>query len=98
MADQKVSPSVISAKAELTERKPPKKRAVLYARVSTGDQHPETQLFDLRALAKQRGFEIVREYIDVISGFKCKRPGLDRLLGDARRGQFDVVLVAAFDR
>ena len=74
------------------------KRAALYCRVSTGDQHLETQLLDLRELAKQRGFEIVGEYTDVISGAKAKRPGLDRLMGDARRRRFDVVLVAAFDR
>jgi DNA invertase Pin-like site-specific DNA recombinase len=98
MADPKVALSAIPASAEITAPRLPKKRAVLYARVSTGDQHPETQLYDLRQLAKQRGFEIVREYTDVISGSKSKRPGLDRLLSDARRGHFDVVLVAAFDR
>src|SRR6266404_5234963 len=74
------------------------KRAVLYTRVSTGDQHPETQLYDLRELAKQRRYEIVREYTDTISGAKSKRPGLDQLLADGRRHRFDVVLVAAFDR
>jgi DNA invertase Pin-like site-specific DNA recombinase len=74
------------------------KRAVVYARVSTGDQHLETQLLDLRELAKQRGLEVVREYTDVISGAKAKRPGLDSLMSDARRHRFDVVLVAAFDR
>jgi DNA invertase Pin-like site-specific DNA recombinase len=75
-----------------------KKRAVLYARVSTGEQHPETQLLDLREMAKQRGLEIVREYTDVISGAKAKRPGLNQLMSDARRRRFDVLLVAAFDR
>jgi DNA invertase Pin-like site-specific DNA recombinase len=74
------------------------KRAVLYCRVSTADQHPETQLYDLREMAKQRGFEIVRKYTDVISGAKSKRPGLDQLMTDARRHRFDVVLVVAFDR
>ena len=74
------------------------RRVVLYMRVSTLDQHPETQLYDLRGLAAQRGFEIVGEYADRISGAKAKRPGLDQLLADARRGKFDVVLVAAFDR
>jgi DNA invertase Pin-like site-specific DNA recombinase len=66
--------------------------------VSTGDQHIETQLLDLRVFARQRGFELVGEYTDVISGAKSKRPGLDRLITDARRRRFDVVLVAAFDR
>jgi DNA invertase Pin-like site-specific DNA recombinase len=97
MADQKLSSSAIHAKVEINESKP-KKRAVLYARVSTGDQHPETQLLDLRQMAKQRGYEIGQEYVDTISSSKAKRPGLDRLLADARRHRFDVVLVAAFDR
>jgi DNA invertase Pin-like site-specific DNA recombinase len=75
------------------------KKAVLYARVSTPDQHLETQLYDLRKLAGQRGFEVVREYCDRgISGSKAKRPGLDAMMADARRGEFSVVLVAAFDR
>ena len=74
------------------------KRAALYLRVSTLDQHPESQLHDLRGLAAQRGFEIVQEYTDKISGVKAKRPGLDQLLADGRRGRFEVVLVWAFDR
>ncbi len=74
------------------------KRAALYMRVSTIDQHPETQLHDLRGLAAQRGFQIVQEYTDKISGAKARRPGLDQLLADARRKKFDVVLVWSFDR
>jgi DNA invertase Pin-like site-specific DNA recombinase len=74
------------------------KRAALYMRVSTLDQHPETQLHDLRQMAQQRGFEIVREYTDRISGAKARRPGLDEMMRNARRGQFDVVLVWASDR
>ena len=75
------------------------KKAAIYARVSTPDQHLETQLYDLRKVAAQRGFQIVREYCDRgISGTKTKRPGLDVMMADARRGEFSVVLVAAFDR
>jgi len=74
------------------------KRAALYLRVSTLDQHPESQLHDLRQMASQRGLEVVREYTDRISGTKAKRPGLDELLHDARRSRFDVLLVWAFDR
>jgi len=74
------------------------KRAALYMRVSTLDQHPETQLHDLRQMAQQRGFEIVREYTDRISGAKARRPGLDEMMRNARRGHFDVVLVWASDR
>jgi DNA invertase Pin-like site-specific DNA recombinase len=74
------------------------KRAALYLRVSTIDQHPETQLHDLRQMAAQRGYAIVNEYTDRISGTKVKRPGLDQMMADARRGRFDVVLVWASDR
>jgi DNA invertase Pin-like site-specific DNA recombinase len=74
------------------------KRVALYLRVSSVDQHPETQLYDLRQMAAQRGLEIVKEYSDRISGAKARRPGLDELMGDARRGRFDVLLVWASDR
>ena len=75
------------------------KKCALYARVSTTEQHIETQLYDLRQLATQRGFEIVAEYTDNgISGTKARRPGLDALMSDARRRKFSVVMVAAFDR
>jgi DNA invertase Pin-like site-specific DNA recombinase len=74
------------------------KRAALYMRVSTVDQHPETQLHDLRQMAGQRGYEIVNEYTDRISGAKARRPGLDQMMADAHRGRFDIVLVWACDR
>jgi len=74
------------------------KRAALYMRVSTVDQHPETQLYDLQQMATQRGYQIVEQYEDRISGAKARRPGLDSLLRDGRRGRFDVVLVWACDR
>jgi DNA invertase Pin-like site-specific DNA recombinase len=75
------------------------KRAALYIRVSTLDQHPETQLYELRQFASQRGFEIVDEYTDHgVTGTKARRPGLERLLKDAHRHRFDVVLVWSCDR
>jgi DNA invertase Pin-like site-specific DNA recombinase len=74
------------------------KRAALYLRVSTVDQNPETQLHDLRQMAAQRGYQVIEEFTDRISGTKARRPGLDQLLAGARRGRFDVVLVWASDR
>jgi len=44
-------------------------------------------------MAHLRGFEIVAEYTDRISGTKAKRPGLDELLRDARRNRFQLLLV-----
>jgi DNA invertase Pin-like site-specific DNA recombinase len=75
------------------------KKAAIYVRVSTPDQHVESQLYDLRELAAQRGFEVVYEYEDRgVCGQKARRPGLDALMADARRKKFSIVLVAAFDR
>jgi len=98
MADVTVTSAYAPTKRDFETKRKSAKRAAAYVRVSTGDQHPETQLYDLREMAKQREYEIVHEYIDTISGAKSKRPGLDLLLADARRHRFDIVLVAAFDR
>ena len=77
---------------------PSMQRAALYLRVSTLDQHPETQLYDLQQMVVQRDYQIVAEYTDRISGAKARRPGLDEMMADARCGRFDVVLVWASDR
>jgi DNA invertase Pin-like site-specific DNA recombinase len=66
-------------------------RAALYVRVSTLDQHPDT--YDLRQMAAQRGFEVLKQYTDRIGGAKARRPALDDLLADARKRNFDVVMV-----
>ena len=73
-------------------------KAALYLRVSTLDQHPETQRYDLLQLVQQRGFTIVDEYVDRLSGSRARRPGLDRMLSDASRGRFQVLVVWSFDR
>jgi DNA invertase Pin-like site-specific DNA recombinase len=75
-------------------------RAALYARVSADrDQEPETQLREMRALAGQRGWTTVGEYVDRgISGAVAGRPRLDALMAAARAGEVDVVLVWRFDR
>ena len=79
------------------------KRASIYARVSTrnGHQDPETQLLALRQVAERAGWQIAGEYVDHgISGAKCRdrRPEFDRLLKDATRRQFDIVMAWSVDR
>ena len=72
--------------------------AALYARVSTLDQEPENQLQELRRYAEARGW-IVTEYIDKgVSGATDRRPAVDRLLADARRRRFDVLVCWRLDR
>ena len=74
-----------------------KKRAAIYARVSTPKQSLDTQLLPLREYA-QRWDYTWEEYADVTSGAQGKRPALDALMNDARRKAFDVVIVWRFDR
>jgi DNA invertase Pin-like site-specific DNA recombinase len=74
-------------------------RIGIYARVSTNDQSCEMQVRDLRAYCTARGFDLVREYVDVgQSGGKDSRPELNKLMDDARKRQFDAIVVWRFDR
>jgi DNA invertase Pin-like site-specific DNA recombinase len=74
-------------------------RIGIYARVSTKDQSCELQVRDLRAYCTARGFDPVREYVDVgQSGAKDSRPELNKLMDDARKRQFDAIVVWRFDR
>jgi DNA invertase Pin-like site-specific DNA recombinase len=76
----------------------PPARAAVYARVSTADQTAENQLVELRHYVEARGWQAA-EYVDRgVSGAKDRRPALDRLLADARRRRFDVVLCWRLDR
>src|SRR5262245_47678674 len=77
------------------------KRAALYLRVSTDRQTVENQRQALEQVARHRGWEIVATYSDKgISGMKGRkdRPEFERMLGDAQRGKFDVVMAFALDR
>jgi DNA invertase Pin-like site-specific DNA recombinase len=84
-------------------------RACAYLRVSTAsktkhgdtaafDQDPAVQEQPLRDLIAQRGWTFGRVYSDRAGGTKERRPGLDELMADARRGAFDIVVVFRFDR
>jgi len=74
-------------------------RIGIYARVSTKDQSCELQVRDLRAYCTARGFDLVREYVDVgQSGATDSRPELNKLVDDARKRQFDAIVVWRFDR
>ena len=75
-------------------------KVALYARVSTDDkgQDPEVQLGKLRKWAEARKYDIFEEYVDQASGGNPRRPALDLLLADARRHEFDAILITKLDR
>jgi DNA invertase Pin-like site-specific DNA recombinase len=75
------------------------RRAALYVRVSSGEQHTEAQERALREYVQRRGWLQHKIYRDKgISGATASRPGLDELLKDCRHRSIDVVVVWKFDR
>ena len=77
------------------------KSAAIYVRVSTDQQTVENQIRELRQVAERRGWDVVEIYSDAgISGAKGRagRPGLDRMLKEASRRKFDIVMAWAIDR
>lgn len=84
-----------------TPDKKNQRRACLYLRVSTDEQTVANQERELRAVADRAGWQIAAVYKDEgISGAKGRdrRPGLDAMLKDVTRRQFDVVLAWSVDR
>ena len=75
------------------------RKAVIYARVSTDKQDAENQIPEMRALAIRRGFEVGEVYTESESAWKDgHQVELPRLMKDAQRRKFDVVIVWALDR
>ena len=76
-------------------------RVAIYGRVSTTNhgQDVAVQTRDLEQFSQARGWQLVDSYLDLgISGSKDKRPQLDRLMADAHKRRFDIVIVWRFDR
>jgi len=73
------------------------RRVALYCRVSTSGQDTALQAADLRRMAEARGWDVVAVVEEKASGRKT-RPARERLIRDAKAGQFDAVLVWKLDR
>lgn len=77
-------------------------RGVIYARFSCSRQREESiegQIRECTEYAEKNGIEIVGTYTDKAMSAKTdKRPDFQRMIKDAAKGQFDVVIVWSFDR
>jgi DNA invertase Pin-like site-specific DNA recombinase len=81
-------------------------KVAIYARVSTFEQNPASQLSALRRYAQQRDFVVYKEYIDHISGDAASKSrqtrkrdiAFEALMADAGKRAFDCVLVWKYDR
>lgn len=90
-------------KTQVCENAPPVKRAAIYCRVSTQEQQDgkniDSQKEELVKYAIDKGYDIVKEYLDDgWSGGTLDRPALDSLRDDAENGMFEFVLVNDVDR
>jgi putative DNA-invertase from lambdoid prophage Rac len=74
-------------------------RAIAYARTSKVlGQDPTLQILAIREFARQRGYEIVAEHIDQVTGDRERRKGLDALILDCKMGRANVIITTALDR
>ena len=72
----------------------------IFSRISTSDQSNESGLQELRELCSQKGYEVVEEYVEVVSGSKGKdeRKELQRMLSDCKKGKFEKLIVWELSR
>ena len=77
-------------------------KAVIYARYSSHgqtEQSIEGQLHDAYAWAKQQNVAVIAEYIDrALTGTKDQRPDFQRMVDDAAKRQFSLIIVWTLDR
>ena len=70
-------------------------RTIIYARVSTNSQDYERQLDELRSYARRMGYEVVKEFSEIISGAKKveERTALTDLLDYVDNHEVSKVLI-----
>ena len=73
-------------------------KTAIYARISKDSSDLDNQLIVLREYCKQMNYEIVDEYTDVVSGAALKRTEFTRMLTDASKHKFSLLLFFALDR
>lgn len=73
-------------------------RVAIYARVSTHDQDEALQIPRLESYCARMDYQVSNVYTDEASGKDANRPGWRALLSDARRGEFEAVIVTKLDR
>ncbi|MGE3805857.1 MAG: recombinase family protein [Gemmataceae bacterium] len=77
------------------------KKAAVYIRMSTDDQadSPDRQRSQIRPYCERQGYKVVKEYVDLgMRGWDDTRPEFQKLLRDAKDGQFDVIVVDELSR
>ena len=72
----------------------------ILTRISTSSQSNDSSLNELRSICKKKDYDIVEEYVEVVSGSKGKdeRSELRRMLSDCKKGKFEKLIVIELSR
>ena len=72
----------------------------ILSRISTSSQSNESGLEELRSICEKSDYEIVEEYVEVVSGSKGKddRKELSRMLSDCKKRKFEKLIVWELSR
>lgn len=86
----------------MTTSTDPSSRACLYLRISKDrddETSTRTQEAECRAWAEREGLDVVKVYVDRVSGYKDRRrPDYESLMLDARTDEWDVAICWRLDR
>jgi len=73
-------------------------KIAIYSRISKESSDNTNQLLILRNYCKQMNYEIYDEYVEVVSGGSPNRPEFSRMMLDASKHRFSMLLFYALDR
>ena len=74
-------------------------KVAIYGRVSTNEQHVDNQVIELKKYCLNRGLAIYDIYLDKgVSGSKESRQEFNRMMLDASKRKFNLLLVWKLDR
>ena len=77
-----------------------KMKVGILSRISTSSQSNESGLEEIRSICEKSDYEIVEEYVEVVSGSKGKdeRKELSRMLSDCKKRKFEKLIVWELSR
>ena len=77
-----------------------KMKVGILSRISTSSQSNKSGLEELRSICEKSDYEVVEEYVEVVSGSKGKdeRKELSRMLSDCKKGKFEKLIVIELSR
>lgn len=73
-------------------------KVAIYTRISKESSDSTNQLIVLREYCEKMNHEVITEYVDIVSGASNNKPEFNKMMADASKRKFDMVLFYALDR